>query len=126
VEFQDLPVANGESFLTDDISFTKISLGAAAIAQAAPKDPAQALAQAGKADLEFAARVTPNPSRDDAALSFTITRTGTVRLQVFDVEGRLVGQPLDSAFLPAGSHRVEMSTRDGYKAGIYFYRLRAV
>jgi flagellar hook assembly protein FlgD len=61
-------------------------------------------------------------------INFSIANKGNVRLEVFDVLGRLV-TTLVNQEMQAGSYRVvwEGSDRDGAKvsSGIYFYRIRA-
>jgi hypothetical protein len=73
-------------------------------------------------------RVTPNPVVAGAAVSlrFTLPRAGAVRLEIFDVSGRLLATPLD-AVQDAGEHLVLWTGRDGLgqrvAPGVYFARV---
>jgi hypothetical protein len=70
----------------------------------------------------------PNPFNPSTVINFSIGNKGNVRLEVFDVLGRLV-TTLVNQEMQAGSYRVvwEGNDRDGAKvsSGIYFYRIRA-
>jgi hypothetical protein len=118
LELDDYAVASGETMQLDDISITKTGPG-----------PALPLAQSPTLEgLSFAARLTPNPVHGTGDLLFSTTRGGAVKVEVFDVAGRLVSQPLDEAFVPAGHHGVTLTGADGGRrlgAGAYFYRLQA-
>ena len=79
---------------------------------------------------QFAFRVGniwPNPSSMNSALSFSLPKSQDVRLQVFDVRGRLVQTLVDDSF-DVGEHVVRWNGRDrsGNRAanGLYFYRLQ--
>jgi hypothetical protein len=63
----------------------------------------------------------PNPFNPVTQISFDLPRTTAIRLQVFDVEGRLVSE-LENGRLPAGRYTREY---DGSQSasGLYFYRL---
>lgn len=73
-------------------------------------------------------RVTPNPVLAGAAVSlrFTLPRAGAVRLEIFDVSGRLLATPLD-AVQDAGEHLAHWTGRDGLgqrvAPGVYFARV---
>ncbi len=75
--------------------------------------------------LEAAA---PNPFSAATRIGFDLPREATVRLQVFDVGGRLV-RTLVQGSTPAGRHEVTWNGADdaGRRAspGVYLYRLRA-
>ncbi len=76
----------------------------------------------------FKASAYPNPLRETGELLFTTTRPGAVHVQVFDLAGRLVGQPLDEPWVAAGHHRLTLRAEDAGRrlsAGVYFYRVRA-
>ncbi len=70
----------------------------------------------------------PNPFNPLTTLSFDLAGPGPVRLDVFDLRGRLVRRLLDQP-LPAGVHRVAWDGRDSKgraaASGTYLYRLRA-
>ena len=70
----------------------------------------------------------PNPFNPATTIAFSLPRSGPVRLQVFDVRGRLVRTLLDET-RDAGAHRVVWDGTDdqGVQAasGIYLYRMAA-
>jgi hypothetical protein len=74
----------------------------------------------------IAFRAAPNPSRGSQALTFTLPSRGEVRMDVFDLAGRLV-RTLERGTLAAGPHRVTWDGLDAVGApappGIYFVRL---
>src|SRR5213075_1182375 len=70
---------------------------------------------------------TPNPFRATSAIHFTLPAAGHVRLEIFDVAGRLVRTLVDGDMRPGAYQRVwNGTTQAGTQApsGIYFYRLR--
>jgi len=70
----------------------------------------------------IALAAAPNPSLGRTRFSFTLPRAGSVTLRVFDVQGRLVAEPL-RAERPAGPQTLEWN---GHAApGVYFARLEA-
>jgi len=81
------------------------------------------------APLAFQVRApTPNPFRDASTLAFTLPAPGSVRLDVFDVSGRLV-RTLTDGPMRGGEHAIAWDGRNGagreVGAGVYFYRLVA-
>ena len=67
---------------------------------------------------------SPNPFSDLTSVWFTLARPGTVRLEVFDLQGRLVTSR-DFGHQPVGtSHVIFKAT--GMKSGLYAYRLRII
>jgi hypothetical protein len=68
----------------------------------------------------------PNPFAGGTAVGFDLPRSAQIRLEVFDVGGRLV-RALETRTLPAGSHRYDWDGRnetgERVSAGTYFYRL---
>ncbi|WP_412060450.1 T9SS type A sorting domain-containing protein [Rubrivirga sp. IMCC45206] len=72
--------------------------------------------------LVFAARVTPNPSRDKATLRVDLPTPADVTAEVYDTLGRLV-QTTTGAY-PAGSHALRVETTE-LGRGTYLYRVRA-
>ena len=73
-------------------------------------------------------RTAPNPMRSRTEIGFDLARPAPVRLEVFDVRGRLVARLLDGSE-PAGARRVSWDGRtaggDQVGAGVYFVRLTA-
>jgi hypothetical protein len=93
----------------------------------APIGPEEMLTIGGKtAVLEFAP-ISPNPSRGEAMLSFSLPRDGAVELGVMDIQGRLV-RTVHQGVLPAGAHRIQWdgrnSTGQSTEPGVYFAVLR--
>ena len=71
-------------------------------------------------------RATPTPFSGSTEVSFTVPREGDVKLEVYDVAGRLVRRLVDGT-VSAGSHSVTWSGADAngrsVTPGIYFMRL---
>ncbi len=71
----------------------------------------------------------PNPFNPSTTISFTLPVECAVRLEVYDVSGRLVARLVDSERLGAGPHDAEWNGRDASgrtaASGIYVYRLVA-
>jgi len=71
---------------------------------------------------------SPNPLNPDTELSFVLSRAGQVRVQIFDLSGRLVKTVLDE---PRGEGyqtvRWNGSDRNGGKvaSGVYYFRIQA-
>ncbi len=70
----------------------------------------------------------PNPFNPQTAIGFSLPAPERVRLDVYDIGGRLVQRLVDGS-MRAGRHRIEWNGRDagGREAasGVYFYRLTA-
>lgn len=68
----------------------------------------------------------PNPLSRASTLRFDLARTGRVRLEVFDLNGRRVARVADRAFDP-GRHSLDWNGRDDrgarLGAGLYFVRM---
>jgi hypothetical protein len=77
------------------------------------------------AELSFAGAV-PNPIREGGQLRFALPRAGTVRLSLYDVSGRRMGELVNGS-LSAGSHSVAWDGAgpggDRAGAGVYWARL---
>jgi flagellar hook assembly protein FlgD len=70
----------------------------------------------------------PNPFNPSTTISFTLAAPGMTRLDVYDVNGRLVST-LVRGFQPAGRSEVKWngtnSSGNPVASGVYFYRLVA-
>jgi len=70
----------------------------------------------------------PNPFNPKTTIAFTLDRSGPVKLQVFDVQGRLV-RTLVNEIRTAGPYRIDWDGKDNAgrtaAAGLYMYRLVA-
>jgi len=73
------------------------------------------------ADAENLISVAPSPFRDETRISYTLTEDSKVRLEVFDLNGRLVST-IASGTQAAGSH-VEQFQAAGNPPGSYLVRL---
>ncbi|MBN2281711.1 MAG: T9SS type A sorting domain-containing protein [Candidatus Marinimicrobia bacterium] len=63
----------------------------------------------------------PNPFNGNTTIGFQINQPGHVKLQVFDLQGRLV-KSLVEEILPVGKYQYYLSVTD-FSTGIYFYQL---
>lgn len=81
------------------------------------------VADGGGSEPPKALAVTPNPTRGSCELSFTTSRAGLARIQVFDAAGRIVRRWQDVWF-PAGRQSFRWDARDdrglAVRAGTYF------
>jgi len=108
----------GEVFLVDNILVERLSAAAAPLGAAlVAVEPAMA--------LEYARPIVgPNPARDDATLALSMAAPGSLRVELYDVAGRIVRVLADEAHATAGTHRFAVRRTTGAKlgAGLYFYR----
>ncbi len=88
-------------------------------------DATDAPSAAGRVALDQNA---PNPFNPNTTIAFSLPRRGPVKLQVFDVRGRLVRTLVDEVRAP-GRHSVVWDGTDdagvGAASGVYLYRLTA-
>jgi hypothetical protein len=71
--------------------------------------------------------MSPNPLNPSGTLSF-ITRTpGSVRVSLYDLNGRLVRTLMQEAMVAPGAHEITFEARDGagrtLSSGVYFYKI---
>src|SRR5262245_3949676 len=66
----------------------------------------------------------PNPFRRDVDVSFSLARGGSVRVEVFSPDGRLVATLADRV-MDAGKHTLTWRTGAGTPSGVYMYRVLA-
>lgn len=82
----------------------------------------------GRVPAPVALRSRPNPFSSSTRVSFTTEHRGNVRVNVYDVRGRLV-RSLSDGFHPAGEHVVQWDglTNSGSPtpSGVYFVRVDA-
>ncbi|WP_168797624.1 T9SS type A sorting domain-containing protein [Neolewinella litorea] len=64
----------------------------------------------------------PNPATGTTVIPFTIPTAQAVRLQVYDLNGRLMTTLVDRTF-PAGDHAVTVDI-SAYPTGLYIYRMQ--
>ncbi len=66
---------------------------------------------------------SPNPFNAQTKIEFTLTEGMSIKLQIFDISGRVVST-LSDGYLSPGLHSVVFEAGD-FASGIYFYRLTA-
>ncbi len=74
------------------------------------------------ANVTLIESVSPAPVHSEAAVKFSTSELGLVKLNVFDLQGREV-ETLVTDVLEAGSHSYNWNLEDGIASGIYFVRL---
>jgi hypothetical protein len=74
-------------------------------------------------------RISPNPLNPKATLSFVTSKPGSVRIEMYDVQGRLIRALMNEANTGAGSHHVTIDGHDAnggsLASGIYHIRVRS-
>jgi hypothetical protein len=77
----------------------------------------------------FSASVWPNPLRADSKLQLVTTRSGPVRVRLFDVHGRLIRELVAERNVGPGKHEFPLVMKDRQsnrlESGIYFCRVEA-
>jgi hypothetical protein len=72
------------------------------------------------------AAVAPNPLNPEATLTYTTSRVGPVRIEMFDIQGRLVRRLVDTAAMAAGIHEAIIDGRgsrgEKLPSGTYYIR----
>jgi PKD repeat protein len=75
----------------------------------------------------LAASVSPNPLNPEATLTFATSKVGAVKVQMFDVNGRLIRTFMDERSAAAGYHdlRIDGRNANGSKvaSGVYFVKI---
>jgi len=90
------------------------------------QNPALSVA-AGTEKTDIALSVSPNPIRARTTLRFSLPSPARVRLEVYDVRGRLAARIADRSY-PAGLHSADwiitdFDRRETFSPGTYFIRL---
>jgi hypothetical protein len=76
----------------------------------------------------IAAAVSPNPLNPAGTLLFTTSRPGNVKVDLFDLQGRLVRTLLTATYMDAGVHETRIASGESgapLSSGVYFYRIQA-
>lgn len=68
-------------------------------------------------------QVFPNPSSDQAQISYTLKKPSHVTLTIYDVRGQVVATPLHAVY-QGGPETVPLNTAS-LAAGSYLYRLQS-
>jgi len=75
------------------------------------------------------ASISPNPLNPSAVLTFATSKQGAVKVQLFDVQGRLIKTLMDEQAAVAGYHDVRIDGRDnsGNKlaSGVYYVMIQS-
>jgi hypothetical protein len=83
----------------------------------------ESIASAARLDPNY-----PNPFNPSTAIAFTLDQAGAVRLEIYDLRGRLVAMLVDEV-LPAGRHEVMWDGTDSsgraMSSGVYLSRFEA-
>lgn len=64
---------------------------------------------------------SPNPFRGTSEIAFSLPKTESIRLAIYDIQGKLM-KTLMEGTQTAGAHK---ATASGLESGVYFYRLEA-
>jgi len=76
----------------------------------------------------LSAAIAPNPIGETSALEFTTKTAGFATARLYDIRGRLVATVLDNRSMPAGPHRIPLSSLRRLKgrlaSGVYFLAIR--
>ena len=78
---------------------------------------------AGAPEAFSVSEVSPNPVRGRAVLRYAIPAQSNVRIEMYDVAGRLVGRLLDAP-MDAGRYELPIDS-DGLSSGVYLVRVTA-
>src|SRR5205814_7390530 len=69
---------------------------------------------------------SPNPLNPQAPLTWTTSRAGSVGIEMFDIQGRLVRRLVDEPVMAAGAHEATIAGRnqrgESLPSGVYFIR----
>jgi PKD repeat protein len=75
------------------------------------------------------ASVSPNPLNPSAVLTFSTSKAGAVKVQLFDVQGRMIKTLMDDAAAVAGYHDVRIDGRDNQgnrlASGVYYVMIQS-
>jgi flagellar hook assembly protein FlgD len=75
------------------------------------------------------ATVSPNPLNPKATLTFATTKPGMVKVEMYDVQGRLIRTLMDESNAAAGYHDVTINGHDAnggrLASGIYYLAIRS-
>ena len=84
----------------------------------------------GGSQFAMAASISPNPLNPKATLTFATSTPGMVRVQMFDVQGRLIRTLMDESSAPAGYHDVTIDGKDAngnrLASGVYYLKIHSV
>ncbi|HMS34881.1 MAG TPA: T9SS type A sorting domain-containing protein [Ignavibacteria bacterium] len=68
----------------------------------------------------------PNPFNPETKISFNISKSSNISLQVFDVTGKAIADLIDNKFYTTGNYSVSFNAGQyNLTSGVYFYKLSA-
>ena len=77
-----------------------------------------------------AASIRPNPLNPSAVLTFSTSKAGAAKVQLFDTKGRLIKTLLDDPTMVAGYHDIRIDGRDAtgnrLASGVYYVKIQSV
>jgi PKD repeat protein len=83
----------------------------------------------GGSNFLAAASISPNPLNPKATLTFATSKPGMVKVQMFDVQGRMIRTLMDESNAAAGYHDVTIDGSDAngsrLASGIYFVKIHS-
>ncbi len=130
----DVDVINGIAKLNPDApmeraDFAEVMVKAANIwltSVAAPPIDDTPTSVASKKSKEISNISTyPNPASLESTLTFTLTQTGNVTVDIVDINGKVVATVFNNKKLNAGEHEISAFVSD-LKPGIYTYRVSTI
>jgi photosystem II stability/assembly factor-like uncharacterized protein len=65
----------------------------------------------------------PNPFNPSTNINFSVPITGLVKLQIFDINGKLIAEPVNE-ILASGNYSISYNASD-LSSGIYYYKMQA-
>lgn len=66
----------------------------------------------------------PNPANDEVYFSFKLRSESPVSLSIYDLQGKLLAEPVKNVTYPVGKHIIPFQFKEnGFEKGVYYYRL---
>ena len=96
--------------------------GARQLMQIAMEDFGEVYAVDSQIHDEISLRFFPNPVRDNCTISYSLTESRNVKIEVFNVKGQLV-ETLVNGSQNIGDHKIDWNA-EKYSSGIYLYKIR--
>jgi hypothetical protein len=92
------------------------------------QDLESAPAETPPEESHLAVRTYPNPFNPETQISYTLTSSQNVQIQIYNISGQLI-RSYDVGYQPAGSYSVKWDGRtqagDQTASGVYLYRVQA-
>lgn len=74
--------------------------------------------------VNFKLNVFPNPFNPSCEFSFNLSRNASVKINIFDVTGKLVDEILNDN-LSGGQHSINLNMQN-FSSGVYFYKMEVI